>query len=104
MGTALLRMTDPNPVPRSDPTGFPCPHDRVREYGGSIDRDVRPARYVQDGVCLVCGYGVHRSTSASAIGPQDGKPLRSHREPYTPWSVFPGSSRDPLIVRPPPKL
>jgi hypothetical protein len=95
-------MSDPNPVPRSDPTGFPCPHERVREYQGAVDRSVKPAVYVQPGVCLVCGYGVHRQKSAAHVS--GTVTARGKGDHYTPWSVFPGSSRDPLIVRPAPKL
>ena len=78
----------------SDPTGFPCPHRRVREYRGEVDRTVRPAQFVQEGVCLVCGYGVHRAKSAQHVGA-----FQSRRDPFTPWSVYPGSERDPLVVR-----
>ena len=92
-----LRMSESAPAPRTDPTGFPCPHQRVREYGGKVDHSVTPAVFRQEGVCYQCGYGVHRSKSAAHVS--GTVTARAKDERFTPWSVYPGSERDPLIVR-----
>lgn len=85
-----IQMTEP----RTDPTGFPCPHERVRDGMARVERGVNTVpTYRQHGLCLVCGYAVERERAPAVKGQ---KPQR-----FTAWAVVSGGQRDPSVVRRP---
>lgn len=76
---------------RQDPTGFPCPHDRVRDGMARMHSGEQPPVYRQHGLCLVCGYAVERERPPGVKG--------ERLERYTPWRVVSGGDRDSSVVR-----